>query len=232
MSRWLLCLVEAWGLLLRRRSCARWWLAEKSDKHIHETTGRPPLELFLAQEQSRLLALPAQEYDCAEVALRVCSLDGFVEFETNRYSVPYEYVGDILTLKASEEEIFIYNPSIDQIASHQRRPASHGVICEDSEHRKYKHICYGLEPVREAFERLGDNASEFLAGLRQKHPRFQYAAEGKDGETHFPHIPFVKICISYLARCQYRPKPLMHTAFSRIPQLPGGSALIQLVGPF
>ena len=154
------------------RSCARWWLSEKSDKHIHDTTGRPPLELFLAQEKSRLLQLPAHEYDCSEVALRVCSLDGFVELATNRYSVPYEYVGDILTLKASEEEVFIYSPFVELIASHQRKPDGHGIVSEEPRHRKYKHVRYGIEPVREAFERLGDNASEFLAGLRQKHPRF------------------------------------------------------------
>jgi transposase len=152
------------------RSCARWWLSEKSDLHIHETTGQAPLELFLTQEKTRLPALPLHEYDCGEVVLRVCSLDGFVEFETNRYSVPYEYVGDILALKATELEIFIYSPHIDRIASHQRKPAGHAIICEDPEHRKYKHIRYGLEPIREAFERLGDNAPEFLAGLRVKHP--------------------------------------------------------------
>jgi transposase len=28
------------------RAQARWWLREKSDTHLHETTGRPPLELF------------------------------------------------------------------------------------------------------------------------------------------------------------------------------------------
>jgi hypothetical protein len=42
------------------------------------------------------------------VALRVCRTDGFLEHDTNLYSVPYEYVADILTMKATEHEIFIY----------------------------------------------------------------------------------------------------------------------------
>ncbi len=152
------------------RSCARWWLAEKSDTHIHETTGRPPLELFLAEEKSRLLALPAHAYDCAQVALRVCTLDGFVEFETNRYSVPYEYVGDILSLKALDHEIRIYSPYIELIATHQRCTRGCGQVCEQPSHRQSKSVRYGLEPIRETFERLGDHAPAFLAGLQNKHP--------------------------------------------------------------
>lgn len=152
------------------RSCARWWLAEKSDQHVHETTSRAPLELFLTQEKCRLQPLPLHAYDCGQVALRVCSLDGFLEFETNRYSVPYEYVGDILALKATDQEISIYSPHIELIATHQRLSTGQGGVCEEVLHRTSKKVRYGLEPVREAFERLGEEAKIFLAGLQLKHP--------------------------------------------------------------
>jgi len=66
------------------RECARWWLREKSDMHRHDTTGRAPLELFLEQEQGALQPLPLHPHDCAQVALRVCDLDGHIDFETNR----------------------------------------------------------------------------------------------------------------------------------------------------
>ena len=67
------------------RETARWWLKEKSALHVHRTTGRPPLELF---EEEGLQPLPLHPYDTSEVALRVCDPEGFVSFETNRYSVP------------------------------------------------------------------------------------------------------------------------------------------------
>ena len=152
------------------RSCARWWLAEKSDTHIHETTRHAPVELFLTEEKSRLQQLPAHAYDCGQVLLRVCTIDGFIEFETNRYSVPYEYVGDILALKATDHDIFIYNPYIELIASHQRHPDGNAKICEEPIHRQAKKIRYGLEPIRETFERLGLHAAAFLSGLQSKHP--------------------------------------------------------------
>lgn len=153
------------------KATARWWLKEKSDTHVHETTGRPPLELFLEQEQSALPPLPLHHYDASEVALRVASLDGFIDFETNRYSIPYEYVADILTLKATEHEIFIYDPDLNLIAHHERLLAGAGKISENPDHRTSSKIRYGLEPVKDALLALGDQAEKFLAGLKDKYPR-------------------------------------------------------------
>lgn len=153
------------------RAMARWWLKEKSDTHKHDTTGRPPLELFLEQEQSALQPLPAHPYDSSEVELRICRMDGFLEHCTNLYSVPLEYVGDILTLKATEREIIIYSPHIERIAHHERQPAGACACMEDPAHRKSKKIRYGLEPVREAFLGLGESAAEFLEGLKERYPR-------------------------------------------------------------
>ena len=153
------------------RARARWWMQEISDKHEHGTTGRLPLELFLAEEASALLPLPRHPYDCAQVSLHVCSLEGFVEFETNLYSVPYEYVVDILTLKATEKEILLYSPELERIACHERAPRGAGRKVENLDHRGSKKIRYGLEPVQEAFAALGPEAESFLAGLKHKYPR-------------------------------------------------------------
>jgi transposase len=152
------------------RQKAAWWLANRSDVHIHDTTGRSPLELFLEQEQSALKTLPANPYDSAEVALRVCRLDGFLEHDTNLYSVPYDYIADILTLKATEQEIIVYSPELRVIARHERKPLGAGVKIEDPDHRKSEKVRYGLEPVKEAFLSLGDGAEAFLYGLKRRHP--------------------------------------------------------------
>jgi transposase len=152
------------------RQTAAWWLANRSDVHLHDTTGRPPLELFLEKEQSALTPLPVHPYDSAEVALRVCRVDGFLEHETNLYSVPYEYIADILTVKATEQEIIVYSPELSVIAHHERKPMGAGVTVEDPAHRKSEKVRYGLEPVKEAFLSLGDSAHDFLHGLKERHP--------------------------------------------------------------
>jgi transposase len=153
------------------RATARWWLREKSDKHLHDTTHRPPLDLFMEQERDALQPLPLHDYDSSEVALRVCSIEGFLDFETNRYSVPYEYSTDILTMKATEHELFIYSPEIELLAHHERLPSGAGKTSEKAEHRGSKKIRYGLEPVRDAFLALGEATEPFLAGLKESYPR-------------------------------------------------------------
>ena len=151
------------------RQTARWWLANRSDVHIHDTTGRAPLELFMEKEQSALTPLPAHHDDTAEVALRVCRVDGFLEHDTNLYSVPYEYIADILTMKATENEIIVYSPDLKVIAHHERKPIGAREKLEDPAHRQAEKVRYGLEPVKDAFLALGDGADDFLRGLKQRH---------------------------------------------------------------
>jgi len=153
------------------RTTRLWWLKEKSDLHIHDTTNRPPIELFIEQEQSALQPLPLHPYDTSEVFLKVCDAEGFINLETNRYSVPSDNMADILSVKATEHEILIYNHELDLIAGHERQPAGAGQKVENPEHFKTKKLRYGLEPVREAFMELGEMAGEFLKGLAERHPK-------------------------------------------------------------
>lgn len=153
------------------RQTAAWWLENRSDVHVHDTTGRRPLELFLEQEKAALRPLPAHPYDSAEVALRVCRVDGFLEHETNFYSVPYEYIADILTVKATESEIIVYSADLSVIAHHERKPMGASQKVEDPDHRKSEKVRYGLEPVKEAFLSLGGSAAAFLDGLKGRHRR-------------------------------------------------------------
>lgn len=153
------------------RACARWWLAEKSDRHRHDTTGRAPLELFLEQEQAALQPLPLHPYDCAEAALRVCGVDGYLDFETNRYPVPYEHVTDILTLKATEDEVLIYSPELALIVRHERAPRGARLTLDGASIHCHKTIRYGLEPVQAQFLELGEHAEAFLRGLKNRHPK-------------------------------------------------------------
>lgn len=154
------------------RATARWWLKNISDPHIHDTTNRAPLELFLAEEAHALQPLPRHSYDTSEVGFRVCGLDGFIEWATNQYSVPYEQVGEILTVKAAETEILVYDPDIEVVARHERLPDSAHRKQELPEHRAHsKRVRYGLEPVRQRFLDLGDATEDFLSGLVKKFPR-------------------------------------------------------------
>jgi hypothetical protein len=82
--------------------------------------------------------------------------------------VPSGNIADILTVKATEHEVMIYNPEIELLATHERQPAGSGRQVENPEHRRTKKDRYGLEPVRESFLALGEAAEAFLTGLIKK----------------------------------------------------------------
>ncbi|MEW6750627.1 MAG: IS21 family transposase [Candidatus Latescibacterota bacterium] len=153
------------------RTCAGWWLQKVSDAHIHDTTGQAPGVLFFEQERQALHPLPLHPYDSAETALRVCDLEGYIAFETNRYPVPYDYVADILTMKATDSEVLIYAPDLALIVRHERLPAGARITGNGAAIHGARSIRCGLEPVRDQFLALGEHAADFLKGLTDRHPR-------------------------------------------------------------
>lgn len=153
------------------RRCARRWMNDWSDSHKHRTTGRSPLELFLESERQALISLPAHSYDASEVCYRVTYPDGNIHFQSNTYSVPFQYIGMILALKATEQEVAIYSPEIKKITVHERLAYGAGLGAENPDHRQSQKDRYGLEPIRQTFLELGEYAEAFLQGLARDHPR-------------------------------------------------------------
>ncbi len=62
------------------------WERTTCDARLHKKTRRPKLEMF-AEERPLLRSLPLHPYDSARVLYRVCSTDGFVAVDGNRYYV-------------------------------------------------------------------------------------------------------------------------------------------------
>ena len=88
--------------------------------------GHTCLERF-AEEQPQLLPLPRHPYDTARVVYRVCSIDGFVDWAGNRYAVPYDHVTDILPVRITQHELFVYAADLECIARHALAPRGGGL---------------------------------------------------------------------------------------------------------
>jgi transposase/DUF971 family protein len=77
---------------------ARVWLDTVANVRLHGETQRRPVDLF-GEEKPKLRPLPAAPYDAALVRPVRATSRCRVVVETNRYSVPPAYAGQLLTLK-------------------------------------------------------------------------------------------------------------------------------------
>lgn len=86
----------------------------------HKVAGKPDTvgELY-RQEQTALYPLPIYPYDPAKRAQAKVSAFCTVRYDTNNYSVPVQYCGKRVTVKALPEQIEIYLGG-ELLASHQR----------------------------------------------------------------------------------------------------------------
>lgn len=112
---------------------ARIWLNEIANVRIHGETRKKPIELF-QEEKPHLLPLPPHPFDIAAVHQVRASSQFRVAFDSNRYSVPAQYAGASLTLKAYPERLCIYHEN-DLIARHPRSFERHQDF-EDPDHPK------------------------------------------------------------------------------------------------
>jgi transposase len=137
------------------------WRIERN-KRIHRATQKAPVE---ALKEERLKALPAIGYKPYRFVPASIGKTAFVEFETNRYSVPSIY-------SEMPCEILAYPDHIDilvrgkKVASHQRCFERRQKI-EDSSHRERllaKTPNFKLQRIYELIRKMDRSVEEFLRG--------------------------------------------------------------------
>lgn len=111
----------------------RLWLDSIANVRIHGETKKKPTELFV-EEKSRLQDLPLHPYDIATISQVRASSQFRVSLDTNRYSVPSEYAGAQLTLKAYPDRFCLYHQE-KLVARHDRSYDRHKDF-EDPDHPK------------------------------------------------------------------------------------------------
>lgn len=111
----------------------RHWLEATANVRVHGETHRQPVEMF-KEERAHLLPLPPHPFDVGVVSPVRASSQFRVTVETNHYSVPAEYAGARLTLKAYPDRLCIYCED-RLIARHPRCYERHRDF-EDPDHPK------------------------------------------------------------------------------------------------
>jgi transposase len=146
-----------------------WWLADVADVRVHRTTQRRPVDLH-AEEQPHLIELPAQPYDVSEVVYRTVTVEGFVAYRQNLYSVPWTHIGRVLAVRITQDELIVYGPHVEEIARHPLLPrTTTGQRREQKAHRPDRTDRPRHAILHERFVELGPVAVRFFEGLVQGH---------------------------------------------------------------
>ncbi len=106
------------------------WRIEKNQR-IHRSTQKAPIEVL---KEEKLKTLPAIPYRPYRVALATVSKTGFIEFETNRYSVPSSYAERTCEVFAYPDHLEVMVKG-NRIAFH-RRSFGRKERIEDPTHRE------------------------------------------------------------------------------------------------
>lgn len=141
-----------------------WWLRNRADVRTHGTLRERPIDRFVT-EAPQLLPLPARPYDTAEVGYRVVRSTGYVEVETVYYSVPYAHLLELVVVRLTENEVFVYGPDLAEIARHERAPRERVEPVEDPAHHPKKRPRYDTEALAARLSELGDVGATFAAGV-------------------------------------------------------------------
>lgn len=98
---------------------ARIWQAETANRREHAATRRIPELVFAAEEKAELKPLRPDRYDTDEVFAKEVPPNFRLTYQTNRYSVPWTLVGQVVTVRVCETSVRVfYNER--QVARHER----------------------------------------------------------------------------------------------------------------
>ena len=98
-----------------------WWLEHKANGRPDRKTKRRPADL-LAEEREHLLPLPQHPYDDRELAYRLVDERGYVHFDANFYLAQGATVGTWVYVRASENEVALFDGGAKKIVCHPRAP--------------------------------------------------------------------------------------------------------------
>jgi transposase len=120
------------------------WLAEEADQRVQGTVKEVVAERF-TREAPHLGSLPAVRYNTSYREHRFVHWDGYIDVRGNRYSVPAELCGEMVTTHISlDGYLSVYWGDV-KVADHRLRSASEGWVTVPAHHAKLWQDTLGVE---------------------------------------------------------------------------------------
>ena len=144
------------------------WTDHICNKRLHGTTKKIPLQVFTSNEKHLLKPLPDKRYQLLQICQRKVNNYAHISFKNNYYSVPYNYIGQMLTVKSSDSLLKIYQ-DCQQVALHMISEKQ-GEYFSKEEHRPpSKQKKTQQEYIQKAIT-FGSHTHNFLTQLKQDKP--------------------------------------------------------------
>jgi len=122
-------------------------------------------EIFNTVEKEYLRDLPLLPYEVAEwVHGHSVNIDCHVAYQTNRYSVPYKYVGKVVDLKVGESLLEVFYKGV-RIASHRKLPDYMKYKCSTHEEDmpdQFQHTEWDDLRIKKWAYTIGNNVGEVI----------------------------------------------------------------------
>jgi transposase len=172
--------------------------ADELDHLVHSTTGERPIDRF-SREKDLLTPLPALPFVGTHEEMRKVSWDCLVSFGGSRYSVPWQYAGKHVWLRASQGvTLVVRSQKGEEIASH-RLSAQKGATVIDQRH---------YEGLRKALPKTRTMLEEAFVHLFPDHRWFAEAVFIQHRPNGAAHLRAI------LALAEVYPREALVTAFT------------------
>ena len=144
------------------------WEETVADKRLHGTIRQQVGSYFLQVEKPALRPLPASLFPCFEEAKRRVHRDGHVAFRQSYYSVPPEYVGRDVWIRAESRLVKVLNLRREQIAVHARAEPGRFATADAHIHSHKRSVVErGANYLLERCQLLGGHCGAWAEGILQ-----------------------------------------------------------------
>lgn len=141
------------------------WCDEK-----HTTTKRIPNQHYLLEEKALLLPLPQSRYRIKKMQNRKISPDSFVSINSNKYSVPVQYVGKTVQFRIIYGfRIELYDAKENYIMSFEQSDEKHHTFSEPTHYEAIApKVSTSIPQIRRDFTQRYSNGVRYLDAAGRK----------------------------------------------------------------
>jgi len=147
---------------------APYWRDHVANVRMHQSTHQRPIDRF-QNERSTLRPLPEIPFDTDDSVATVVTPHARVHYDSNRYSVPPEFVRKAVTLRASDILIRVLHEG-HEIARHPRCYERGQLLCVPDHQLAALHLRRRLQArqIDQEFDSLGPEARQFHLELLRR----------------------------------------------------------------